>query len=91
MLVVSNMTSGFDVYQTDTGTSLGTLSHTVGRLHIVPVLFAHGGNAIIGGSCVGEVMVWDATTLRKHQTLLLQGELTDFDKHVSQKIERFGR
>ena len=67
------MVSGFDIYDTDTASSLGALDHAVGRIYAVPVVFAHGGNAVIGGSTAGEVDIWDAANLRKHQTLLLGG------------------
>ncbi|KAI1786033.1 WD40-repeat-containing domain protein [Ganoderma leucocontextum] len=74
-LAVSNMVSGFDIYDTDTGSSLGTLSHVIDRIYAVPILFAHGGNAVIGGSTVGEIDIWDVANLRKHQTLGLGGKL----------------
>ena len=72
-LAVSNMVSGFDVYATATGMSLATLTHAVGSLYAVPVLFAHGGNAIIGGSTVGKVHLWDVHTGCEFQELVLQG------------------
>ncbi|KAI1783092.1 WD40-repeat-containing domain protein [Ganoderma leucocontextum] len=75
-LVVSNMASGFDIYETATGNSLGTLNHAVGRVFAVPVLFVHGGNAVIAGSTVGEVHLWNVSTLRLHQILRLNGVVT---------------
>ena len=73
-LVVSNMISGFDIYETETGKCLARLTHPVDRMFAVPVLFVHGGNAIVGGSSVGEVHLWNASTIRLHQILRLDGE-----------------
>ncbi|RDX51282.1 WD40 repeat-like protein [Lentinus brumalis] len=58
-LAVSNLAQGFDVYRTDTGQPVGTFRHTVGKPQPTPVLFIHGGRAIVGGSTVGTVHVWD--------------------------------
>ena len=44
-------------------------------IHAVPVRFIHGGSAILGGSVVGEVELWDATSLRTHCRLLLRRTL----------------
>ncbi|KAI0720091.1 WD40-repeat-containing domain protein [Cerioporus squamosus] len=69
--VVSNMTSGFDVYETETGRSVGAINHPVAKLLAVPVSFAHNGAVIIGGSAVGEAHIWDATTRHLRQSLFL--------------------
>ncbi|KAI0715887.1 WD40-repeat-containing domain protein [Cerioporus squamosus] len=71
--VVSNMTSGFDVYETETGRSVGSIHHPVAKLLAVPVLFAHNGTVIIGGSAVGEAHIWDASTRHLRQSLVLGG------------------
>ncbi|TFK80345.1 YVTN repeat-like/Quino protein amine dehydrogenase [Polyporus arcularius HHB13444] len=73
-LIISNVTSGFDIYETETGESVGTLAHPVSGMFAVPVLYVHGGNAVIGGSTCGEVHVWDATALRVHQVLRHAGK-----------------
>ncbi|KAH9895966.1 WD40-repeat-containing domain protein, partial [Cubamyces lactineus] len=58
-LAVSNLVSGFDVYSLETGASLGSLRNPTGTgLRAVPVLFAHNGNAIVGGSTTGIVRIW---------------------------------
>ncbi|RDX44266.1 WD40 repeat-like protein [Lentinus brumalis] len=59
LLAVSNLAQGFDVYRTDTGQPAGTFRHIVGKPQPTPVLFIHGGRAIVGGSTVGTVHVWD--------------------------------
>ena len=71
-MVVSNLT-GFDIYALETMESEGSLSHTVGDVYPVPVLFVHGGTAILGGSTVGEVELWNVITRRKHLPLRLRG------------------
>ena len=55
--------------------SAGSFTHALGEIHAIPVLFLHGGNAILGGSAVGEMNLWDATTFRLHSRLLLRGML----------------
>lgn len=70
-LAVSNLT-GFDIYALKTMRSEGSYPHTVGEIYATPVLFVHGGNAVLGGSVVGQVGLWDVTTGRKHFTLRLQ-------------------
>ena len=72
-LVVSNMRSGFDIYDAATGTSLATLTHTVDQIRTVPVRFIHGGNVILGGSTVGLANLWDVATCRKQQSLVIGG------------------
>lgn len=73
-LLVSNMVSGFDIYDMETTAAVGTISNPAGNaVHAVPGLFAHGGNAIIGGSTKGEVHVWDTLTRKVHQVLPLKG------------------
>ncbi len=67
------MTSGFDIYETVTGRSLRSITHPVGKLFAVPVLFAHGGKSIIGGGALGSAHIWDATTGRMMQALALAG------------------
>ena len=71
--VVSNMTSGFDVYATETGMSVGAITHPVGKLLAVPVLFAQNGAVIVGGSATGKAHVWDASTHNLQQRLVLGG------------------
>ncbi|RPD53696.1 WD40 repeat-like protein [Lentinus tigrinus ALCF2SS1-7] len=71
--IVSNMISGFDVYETETGTSVGTINHPVAELVAVPVIFAHDGAVIIGGSAVGTVHIWDSSSYHARQGLTLGG------------------
>ena len=75
-LVVSNMRSGFDIYDAATGTTLATRTHTVNQIRTVPVRFIHGGNVILGGSTVGSANLWDVATRRKQQSLVIGGALS---------------
>ncbi|KAI0667015.1 WD40-repeat-containing domain protein [Trametes maxima] len=57
-LVVSNLVYGFDIYDLNTGTLALAVSHDNGEEYPVPVLYIHGGRAIIGGSTVGSLNIW---------------------------------
>ncbi|KAI0666485.1 WD40-repeat-containing domain protein, partial [Trametes maxima] len=57
-LAVSNLAYGFDIYDITTGALVLTISHEVGKEYPVPVLFIHGGRAIVGGSTVGTLNIW---------------------------------
>ena len=62
------------MYSLETGASLGSLRNPTGtELRAVPVLFAHNGNAIVGGSTTGIVRIWDAIKHRVHQRILVKG------------------
>ncbi|KAH7905143.1 WD40-repeat-containing domain protein [Hygrophoropsis aurantiaca] len=60
-LAVSNLCTGFDVYDLDVNAPVMNLKHDVNLRFTVPVLFMHEGHAILGGSTCGKVRVWDAT------------------------------
>ncbi|KAI0360943.1 WD40 repeat-like protein [Trametes cingulata] len=71
-IVVSNMTCGFDMYDLITQVSLRSFRHDASDgIRAVPVSFAHGGHAILGGSTVGKAKLWDADNGRVHQTFSL--------------------
>ncbi|KAI0644317.1 WD40-repeat-containing domain protein [Trametes meyenii] len=73
-LVVSNLSSAFDVYAMEDGASKGAVRNAAGEsIRAVPVVFAHGDKWIVGGSTIGTVHVWDATTLRLMQQLSVGG------------------
>ncbi|KAI0364228.1 WD40 repeat-like protein [Pilatotrama ljubarskyi] len=76
ILAISNIVSGFDIYAMDTGASIGSLDNpSTHAVRAVPVLFAHGGSAIIGGSTIGVVNVWDGTTQRVQHKVKVAGEV----------------
>lgn len=68
------MRTGFDIYAVGTGQALATLAHPVVGVRAVPIRFIHGGHAIVGGSAVGQVNLWDVATLRRYQPLVVGGE-----------------
>ncbi|OSC97460.1 WD40 repeat-like protein, partial [Trametes coccinea BRFM310] len=57
-LVVSNLVYGFDIYDLDTGALALAVTHDVGKQYPAPVLYIHGGRAIMGGSTKGVVNIW---------------------------------
>lgn len=64
-LAISNLDSGFDVYQMEDGIPICSFEHEAPEPEIVPVRFIHGGHAIIGGSSVGRVCAWDIFLKKK--------------------------
>ncbi|KAI0375848.1 WD40 repeat-like protein [Pilatotrama ljubarskyi] len=73
-IAISNMVSGFDLYDLTSQAALRSFAHPVTTLRAVPVLFVHGGHALLGGSTVGKVHLWDVHNGLLHQTLPLGGE-----------------
>ncbi|KAI0743706.1 WD40-repeat-containing domain protein, partial [Daedaleopsis nitida] len=74
LLAVGNLTTGFNVYRMDTPEPVRHYKHVVGKPQPTPVLFIHSGHAIVGGSTVGKVDMWDLT-LGKLHTLSIPGML----------------
>ncbi|OSD01991.1 WD40 repeat-like protein [Trametes coccinea BRFM310] len=74
-IAVANLVSGFDVYDLYTGATVLSLFHEVGEEFPVPVLYVHGGNAILGGSTAGVLDLWyvEGTLSRKMQTFPIPG------------------
>ncbi|KAI5981788.1 hypothetical protein EDD15DRAFT_2203663 [Pisolithus albus] len=60
VLVVSNVTSGFDIYHLNDSSLDGSMLQPSNGM-LVPVAFIHGGQAILGGSTCGKVQIWDST------------------------------
>ena len=66
-IAVSSLGKGFDVYDVQSGAPKCSFPHGTGEKYLLPVLFIHGGNAIIGGTTTGTVNVWDVS-----QSLIIQ-------------------
>ena len=65
LLAISNLKTGFDVYNLSSGSPSYALDNAEeNEGYPLPVLFIHGGNAIIGGSSCGSVCIWDAESAR---------------------------
>ena len=62
---------GFDVFRMQTEEPVASFEHEIGEPMPTPVLFTHGGRAIVGGSTVGKVNIWDVLTRGKIQSLLI--------------------
>lgn len=73
MIAVSNVINGFDVYDIETEDHLFRLEQANPYWDPIPVLFIHGGRALIGGSSTGRMNVWDAETHAKLHTLRISG------------------
>ncbi|KAI6121627.1 WD40-repeat-containing domain protein [Pisolithus sp. B1] len=71
-LVVSNLDSGFDVYHLNNCTLDGSILHPC-HGHKIPVAFIHGGFAILSGSSLGQVSIWDASSRTLLQVLKHEG------------------
>ncbi|KAJ2987709.1 hypothetical protein NUW54_g9347 [Trametes sanguinea] len=74
-IVVSNLLTGFDVYDVESGSLVLTLFHKVSKQYTVPVVYGHGGHAIISGSTVGVIDIWyiQGTLSRKMTSLRVPG------------------
>ncbi|KAI9062810.1 hypothetical protein FKP32DRAFT_1554326, partial [Trametes sanguinea] len=57
-IAVANLVDGFDIYDLETGSVALSLFHEVGKKYPVPVLYVHGGTAILGGSTAGMMDLW---------------------------------
>ncbi|KAI0689580.1 WD40-repeat-containing domain protein [Cerioporus squamosus] len=68
-LAVANPLSGFSIYSLKSGDLVRAFGHEVGQKRAPAVKFIESDKAIVGGSTVGEVNVWDIETGRKIQTL----------------------
>ena len=86
-LVVSNMCSGFDIYDAETGLPIASLTHAVNQVHAVPVRFIHGGHAVLGGSTVGEAHIWDVTGVRMHPPLIVGGAFSEERFHLTRAYQ----
>ncbi|KAI6000464.1 WD40-repeat-containing domain protein [Pisolithus albus] len=75
MLVVSNLTSGFDIYHLNDSSLDGSLLQPSNGM-LVPVAFIHGGQAILGGSTCGRVQIWDSMNRSLLGTLMHDGEIS---------------
>ncbi|KAI6153184.1 WD40-repeat-containing domain protein [Pisolithus tinctorius] len=72
MLVVSNVTSGFDIYHLNDSSLDGSMLQPCDGL-LVPVTFIHAGQAILGGSTCGKVQIWDSVDRSMLGTLAHDG------------------
>ncbi|KAI0742325.1 WD40-repeat-containing domain protein [Daedaleopsis nitida] len=69
-LAVSTLSSGFAIYDLETSKVFRKFKSDVGEeQRAIPVLFVHGGHAIVGGSAVGRVNIWFIDSERKLPSL----------------------
>ncbi|OSD03005.1 WD40 repeat-like protein [Trametes coccinea BRFM310] len=70
-IAISNMLSGFDLYDMTSLAVLRSFTHPVDVLRAVPVMFVHGGHALLGGSTCGMMHLWNVHNGRLHQKFSL--------------------
>lgn len=68
------MATGFTVYDIETNAPVTSITHDIGQNYCIPVIFAHRGNALIGGSPSGTVGLWDAKSGNLLHRLQHKGE-----------------
>lgn len=72
-IAVSDLVTGFQVYHLDDGVDFVRFKQEVGEAQLVPVMWLHGGNAILGGSTIGQVTIWYVRTGPKRISLPVGG------------------
>ncbi len=73
VIALSIIGSGFNLYDLVTGDCLRSFPVDDGSECTVPVLYAHGGHALLGGGTVGLARLWNVHNGRLHQTFATQG------------------
>ncbi|KAG1882173.1 WD40-repeat-containing domain protein [Suillus subluteus] len=84
-LAVSNLRTGFDLYQLETGEPWGCLRQAINTSLRVPVKYIHSGFAVMGGSTSGQLNIWDFSTRKILQTLTHHDcdKILAIDAHVN--------
>ncbi|KAI6167511.1 WD40-repeat-containing domain protein [Pisolithus thermaeus] len=90
MLVVSNVTSGFDIYHLNDSSLDGSVLQPSNGM-LVPVAFIHEGQAMLGGSTCGKVQIWDSTDRSLLGTLIHDDDALMWSPqaHIESKEDRF--
>lgn len=73
-IVIANPLAGFTLYNVQTGDLVRAFGHDIGQERATSVKLIERGTAIVGGSTIGAVNIWDIETGRKVQTLIHGGE-----------------
>ncbi|KAI0738687.1 WD40-repeat-containing domain protein [Daedaleopsis nitida] len=73
-LAVSNVFKGFDVYKVQSEKPIASFEYdepsSLKSAGPIPVLFIHGGRALVGGSMVGKVCLWHVNFGKMHNLAL---------------------
>ncbi|KAI1790680.1 WD40-repeat-containing domain protein, partial [Ganoderma leucocontextum] len=64
-LAVSNVFTGFHIYRLDNGSPIAHFEQEGNEARPLPVVWLHGGRAILGGSTLGSINIWYIDTGRK--------------------------
>ncbi|KAI9069597.1 WD40 repeat-like protein [Trametes sanguinea] len=81
-LAISNVSRGFDVYSMQSGAPLCAIEQDNPGFHPLPVLFIHGGLALVGGSVLGELNIWDVMDTESGTPSLNTPESDDLQPRV---------
>lgn len=68
-IIVSNLSTGFDLYTVASGDHSRAFGHEFGSRRATPVKFVECSDIIVGGTTVGEMVLWDTSSGRRIQTL----------------------
>ncbi|KAJ2994492.1 hypothetical protein NUW54_g7542 [Trametes sanguinea] len=90
-IAISNMMSGFDLYDLTSLAVLRSFTHPVKALCAVPVRFVHGGHALLGGSTAGTAHLWNVHNGRLHQKFSLtpSTKVMTVDANYDASTDRF--
>ena len=74
LLAISNLTTGFDIYNVISSAPVRCLRQRIGQPFPVPVLFVHGGQALLTGSTTGDVRLWSTASGQLHRGFNADGK-----------------
>lgn len=62
---MANVFTGFHIHRLDNGDAIAHFEQEVNEARPLPVIWLHGGQAILGGSTIGSINIWYVDTGRK--------------------------
>ncbi|KAI0712370.1 WD40-repeat-containing domain protein [Earliella scabrosa] len=68
-LAAYNLLKGIELRNIADGTLMCTFPPDAGERYLIPVMFIHGGHAVVGGTTSGVVGIWDLRSSQKIQDL----------------------
>lgn len=72
-VALSNAISGFDIYDIDSGSPQGSLPTEDSQRRAIPILYIHGGKALVSGGTAGQATLWDPQNRCRHHGLSVKG------------------
>ncbi|RDX51823.1 WD40 repeat-like protein [Lentinus brumalis] len=92
LVAISNIATGFDICDLETGAIVKSFEHEIGSYeYAIPVLFIHGGQAIVGGSSVGCCNIWYVDSGEEFPPLRIpnNGKVLAMAHHYDSSNDRF--